>query len=533
MNRGDAPAAPCRPDAVLTGNSGSLDARNTDPRYTSVVRAIILLAALMMAGGSAMASGQPPHLLAVLGAGAAYVVVTLLHAARVRTAQPGSTLVTVLDLLLITTIVWVTGGVSSEYYLLYYLPVIEAAVRRNPRDGIAASILGAVLYTFLTLWRTPQGTIVIVGYVRAATVCVSAATLVAFLTVLKREVDLAQSLRGALHDSLARIGAAYDVAHAANTGADFASVLLILLDHARDATGAETGSIALFEPDGELRAVPVTASGQPSGPSEVDHRCEAAHQAVAAKAPVMTIGDKPADPRRHPPVAVLYVPLTGPSGVIGVLGLVSKPGHRFSWPQVGFLGSLCSEAAIAIENAQLRAELSRMATTDYLTGLPNRREADRLADLEFARALRYDRPLTALMLDVDDLKAANDRSGHAAGDEVLCALGRVLRHETRSSDSTGRIGGDEFLVMLPEVTEAEGERLGRRLIESFAAELQAAGSLKQEARDLVGLSVGVAGRMPGQTKSDDLLALADAALYEAKRQGGNQVRRAAPVATHR
>jgi diguanylate cyclase (GGDEF)-like protein len=514
-------------DAALIRSSSSFDLR-----YTNIVRGVILLAASVMAGWSAITSHQPWYLLALVAAGAVYVLVTMVGAAAARAAGPGSTFATVLDILLITAIVSATGGISSEYYLLYYLPVVGAAVRRNPRDGIAASILGAALYTFLTLWHAAEGPIMVLGYVRAATVCVSAATLVAFLTVLRREVDLSQSLRAALRESLAHTGAAYDVAHAANTGADFASVLLILLDHAKDATGAEAGSIAMLGPDGELQPVVLPPDEQPSQVGKPDFRSDEARRAVATSSPTTAGAGKLADLQGHPAATVLYVPLTGPGGVIGLLGLVSKPGHQFSWPQVSFLRSLSSEAAIAIENAQLRAELRRMATTDYLTGLPNRREADRLLDMEFARAARYGRPLTLLMLDMDGLKAVNDRFGHAAGDETLCALGRVLRREIRSSDTAGRMGGDEFLVVLPETASADGERLGQRLIESFRAELLRTDSLEQAARDLVGLSIGVGFRDSGQPKPEDVLALADAALYEAKRQGKNQVRTAAPAAAH-
>jgi diguanylate cyclase (GGDEF)-like protein len=520
-------------DAALRRNSGAFD-----PRYTGIVRGVILLSASAMAAWSVSASHQPWYLLALTAVGMVYVLATMVATAASRSGCPGSTVTTVSDILLITAIVWATGGVTSEYYLLYYLPVVGAAVRRNPRDGIAASLLGAALYTFLTLWRAGQGYVVILGYVRAATVCVSAAALVAFLSVLRREVELSQSLRVALRDSLAHIGAAYDVAHAANTGADFASVLRILLDHAREATGAEAGAIAMLRPGGELVAVPPDGTSGPRDEegqlgfplSELDFASDEARRAVHTNAATIAKASEgrlrdggPGTAKGGLRQEVLHVPLTGPGGVTGVLGLVSRPGRQFSPAQVGFLTSLCSEAAVAIENAQLRSDLRHLATTDYLTGLPNRREVERLLEMEFERAARYGRPLSLLMVDADSLKAVNDGFGHPVGDEVLCALGRVLSRETRSSDRAGRMGGDEFLVILPETASADAERLAERLVQSFRAELLRSEALRQLPSDLLGLSIGVASRTSGQLAPKDLVALADAALYEAKRRGKSRV----------
>ena len=102
-----------------------------------------------------------------------------------------------------------------------------------------------------------------------------------------------------------------------------------------------------------------------------------------------------------------------------------------------------------------------MAITDDLTGLLNRREADRRLRQEVARAHRYDRPLAVLMIDVDDLKLVNDRLGHPLGDEVLSALSRVLGSHIRATDIAGRLGGDDFLVAVADQALYAAKKAGK------------------------------------------------------------------------
>jgi diguanylate cyclase (GGDEF)-like protein len=158
--------------------------------------------------------------------------------------------------------------------------------------------------------------------------------------------------------------------------------------------------------------------------------------------------------------------------------------------------------------------LSELARTDPLTGLLNRRAlTERLHD-EVARAARYQKPLSLLLLDLDGLKRFNDRAGHHAGDAALQALARSLRERSRSADLGARWGGDEFVVLAPETQAAEALELAERIRVSVAS-----GS-----RTGVTASIGVATAEAGEvTSAEALEAAADAAVYEAKRQGGNRV----------
>jgi len=167
--------------------------------------------------------------------------------------------------------------------------------------------------------------------------------------------------------------------------------------------------------------------------------------------------------------------------------------------------------------ADVLADLSR---TDPLTGLRNQRAfEDRLAE-EVARAGRYGGPLSLLLVDVDGLKAVNDRSGHHAGNLALRAVADAMRKDGRQTDMAARIGGDEFAVLAPNTIAAEAIALGDRLRRLVA---------EQDAVPVT-ISVGVATLVAARPDAEGLLDAADAALYEAKHRGRNQVV-AAPLPT--
>lgn len=160
---------------------------------------------------------------------------------------------------------------------------------------------------------------------------------------------------------------------------------------------------------------------------------------------------------------------------------------------------------------KLNAELVRLAQTDSLTGLYNRTHIDTLLRQEFDRARRYGRKLSVIILDVDHFKRVNDEFGHLAGDRLLVALAGVLRCALRSTDSLGRWGGEEFLVLCPEAGQDEALRAADRLRLAVRGHDFGGGRVQT-------VSAGVAVLKPDDT-TDSLLQRADSALYEAKRGG--------------
>jgi diguanylate cyclase (GGDEF)-like protein len=174
------------------------------------------------------------------------------------------------------------------------------------------------------------------------------------------------------------------------------------------------------------------------------------------------------------------------------------------------------------------AELAALAVTDALTGLLNRRRFDESLNREWRRALRTRKPLSILMIDADSFKAFNDTYGHQAGDGALKSIAAVLRDNGREgTDVACRVGGEEFALLMPEADKAGAVALAERIRGAVAAQsIPHLGS----ASEIVTVSIGVATLVPDQATGEaDFLAAADAALYEAKAAGRNQVKTAFEV----
>ena len=168
---------------------------------------------------------------------------------------------------------------------------------------------------------------------------------------------------------------------------------------------------------------------------------------------------------------------------------------------------------------RLAAErIERLAHYDVVTGLPNRALlADRL-EQEIARAQRTERGFALLMFDLDGFKQVNDTWGHAAGDAVLAMVGRRSRQSVRASDTVGRVGGDEFLAILPETSHAGAVQVAEKLREALGQPYLLGGPVAN-----LGASVGVSFYGEHGVDAESLQRAADGALYEAKRRGKNRV----------
>lgn len=175
---------------------------------------------------------------------------------------------------------------------------------------------------------------------------------------------------------------------------------------------------------------------------------------------------------------------------------------------------------ISEAHRQQTSEALKLAYADPLTGLPNRRVLQMFLGREFAATSRG-RPCSVLLIDVDNFKTINDTEGHRAGDDVLRAVSQALEENTRTSDLSGRFGGDEFLTLLPGT--------GVRGALAFAERVRESVTERFEDFSLpVRISIGVAVSNSSTRTEDDLLQAADIALYSAKREGGDQAVVAGP-----
>jgi diguanylate cyclase (GGDEF)-like protein len=185
---------------------------------------------------------------------------------------------------------------------------------------------------------------------------------------------------------------------------------------------------------------------------------------------------------------------------------------------LALLRSLADASVVSLRNAHLLDRLRAQATSDPLTGCENRRGFDERLTSEFGRALRYGRPLTLMLLDIDHFKEVNDRHGHEAGDDALRRLARALRSALRSNDTAARYGGEEFALLLPETPKQEGAQVAERIREMVT-------TLPQEAPHEIHITVslGVAGFPEDAGDAGELMRAADRALYQAKSAGRNRV----------
>ena len=200
---------------------------------------------------------------------------------------------------------------------------------------------------------------------------------------------------------------------------------------------------------------------------------------------------------------------------------ISLPGKRHMQATIAEL--VRAERKLAEANQHLEAEvrkrtaqLEHMATTDELTGLFNRREIMRILDVEIARINRQHTPLSIMMLDLDHFKSINDSFGHQSGDRALEHVATLFKQLVRSTDFAGRIGGEEFLIILPDTALSNSHELAERI------RLTTANTTGNTVTPACTVSIGIAQLREGDTLQS-LIQRADEALYQAKSNGRNCV----------
>jgi diguanylate cyclase (GGDEF)-like protein len=180
---------------------------------------------------------------------------------------------------------------------------------------------------------------------------------------------------------------------------------------------------------------------------------------------------------------------------------------------------LRAEISGGIKGALMIEELKKLATTDPLTGLPNRRALDEIIQREIERSKRYNRPLSVMVIDLDNFKMVNDTLGHSFGDEVLKTVGKVLRESCRKVDTVGRYGGDEFIIILPETNLKNAIKVANKLIRNVdKIEFYSPNNDKI----YLSISIGIASYPETTREPEKLINFADLAMYEAKSSGGKQ-----------
>ncbi len=206
----------------------------------------------------------------------------------------------------------------------------------------------------------------------------------------------------------------------------------------------------------------------------------------------------------------IIIPLKAKNQVIGVLYLYTEVDVEFDTDKINLLQSIGNQVGIVIENSRLYNETKALSLRDPLTGLANRRLMDVVLDESFAKAKRFNKTLSIMLLDVDHFKDYNDTQGHTAGDKMLVAIANILQEEVREIDLVVRYGGEEFLILLPNTNPSSANEIAERIRQVISA------------KTVVTVSLGISS-CNGNIKQEELIKLADNALYRAKEHGRNRV----------
>ena len=421
------------------------------------------------------------------------------------------------------------------------VPTLEAVERRRMHLWVATTILlvaVALATALVSVWvdlgadglLTPTMTrLAILGLV--AGFCAYSLEKEQHLRRLTRMLVEERVLSAALTNRLRELESLHAAGRAVNSVLEPDEVLRIILGSATELLDARGGSVMLREDERELRAVCVRGNEHAHGVRVLIGE-GVAGRVAETREPLLINGEVDEEefpgrtPRVRPVASAMSVPLLHRGELLGVLNVNALPSRTFTQYDLRALSLFGEQAASAIANARLyeaerhhASELAHQAFHDDLTGIANRALfADRL-EHAMRRSARSGETLAVLFLDLDDFKRVNDSLGHAAGDHVLTVAAHRLQAQVRSIDTVARFGGDEFVVLLEDLANADEAVLAaERVLSALRSPVEVRGRR-------VGLraAVGVAVATPGDTP-DDVLRNADVAMYIAKDHGKDCIR---------
>lgn len=399
-----------------------------------------------------------------------------------------------------------TGGISSGVGVLSLIPIFYTALYQESRRWLYVVLAGVASFYLVPIlvvgppdyphsqYRAALLTIIVGAIIGLATRSLVSDVRHQAGEALDRERMLArvgEVMRGLLSSPNAR----FDVCDAARTIGE-ASVAM-LYEPVRGTRMMRSTATAGINDIGPIE-VPL---GKPSAVSEAFLTGQARMITEDVEA---YVGSRTLWEAGGSPTSVLYEPLTRGGDTVGVLVVGWPTGIRAEGARAAVVSLLAHEAAAVIERADTLTELAGMASTDPLTGLPNRRTWDE----NVAEVLAAGKPFTVAMLDLDHFKEFNDTYGHPAGDRLLKETAAAWRDQLRSGDLLARLGGEEFGLLL------------------LACDADRATEVIERLRGLIGhgrtCSAGFSAWRPGEA-IDAVMARADAALYEAKESGRDRV----------
>ncbi|MEA2433254.1 MAG: hypothetical protein QOG54_711 [Actinomycetota bacterium] len=457
---------------------------------------------------------------------AAYLLLSA-TAEGLRRAGRGRGLAVVGGMLLVDGIylAWVTyatGGSESPLRFLVYLHIIGVTLLASYRTGLKIALWHSLLF-FVAFYAQaadildPTEKAAAEGSINESMVF----AVVAFWVVALGTASFSSINERELRRRKVDLEAMNDTAQRLENVSDPDEIARVLLDAVGNEFGFKRGAV-LAAPDGGTPNL-MAFRGPSDAPEAKPHVDAVMERAWESHDPVLV---KQLDPDGDPQLStllpfarnVVVMPLFAEGQPLGVLVIehAAKSGPRIERRVVAMVQQFASHAGLALRNAWLLQQVQKMADTDALTSIANRRTFQSLLDREVSRAGRNGEQVTLVMIDIDHFKNINDTHGHQTGDEVLKATALQLSKICRDFDVPARYGGEEFAIILPSCSSKESLVVAERLRKSISeAELPVA----------VTASAGVATFPAHASDPEKLIAAADEALYESKRAGRDRVTR--------
>lgn len=220
-------------------------------------------------------------------------------------------------------------------------------------------------------------------------------------------------------------------------------------------------------------------------------------------------------------ISMLSTPLSSREKCIGVVNVYSKQKYIYSANEITLLSTLANQIALSLENAMLFEEMETRAITDRLTGLYNHKHLHEVLNFELREAERFSRPLSLLLLDIDYFKSYNDSFGHQAGDILLKKIAHILKESVRPDDCVGRYGGEEFVIILKDLSAVRAREVAERI--RLAIERYPFAGRERQPMGAVTVSGGIAQYPLHAGGVEEMVKKADEALYKGKFTGRNKI----------
>ncbi len=435
------------------------------------------------------------------------------------------------DLILIPIVILHAGDYNSSFYLMYYLTIAVAAYVLTFWFASAITLIASVSYVIAKLTDLEVYNIFDVsmrlGFIWAYFLAISYASdhLRRSEKRLIKVFDTLTQRTSELEKSKFQLEMIYENSRILASILDAESVVREVMKIMGEILGYESFAIVFKDRAGKPYLRARSANGEtsfhprscPSDGIELIQKIIEVGEPICLKNILSRFDYKPLNANAR---SLMITPLTSHSTNMGVLIAESNDENKFNDRDMQMLSIVARSAALALENADLHRRTEELTINDELTETNNYRYFVQKLQEEKRRAVRYNLPLSLVMVDIDWFKKLNDSYGHEIGNLVLKHLSEVIKKCIRDVDVFCRYGGEEFVIILPQTPQVEATQIAERIrskVEKTVVDAGRRGKLK------VTVSVGATSFPENGKSQDELLAVADQALYRAKGEGRNLV----------